>query len=151
MKQPAPSPRPAELDTQKGTAKRLILVTGPADNVESILHVAAALRSRGHETAVPSEVRYRGKAAGRSSWRQSWLFALRTARGVVIVPRHNDGASIGNGTVSDIYAARHARVLVLVVTGKGKLIPLEDAGLVVLDATDLKRRARFELNGSGKS
>lgn len=104
-----------------------ILVIGPNDSVDRIARVAQALASKRPDLSptTPAEI-----LGGEQDWPAAYHKALRVAAAVVCVPRGD--ATVGSGTLHDLVEAHEAAVPVRVVSPRGRLLGLEEAGLEVI-------------------
>lgn len=104
-----------------------ILIIGPNDSADRIRRVAHALAARqpGLVLMTPAEI-----LDGEQRWPDAYRQALQLAAAVVCVPRQD--ATIGSGTLHDLVQAREEGVAVRVVSPRGRLLALEEAGLEVV-------------------
>ncbi len=104
-----------------------ILVIGPNDSVDRIARVAQALAARRPDLSptTPAEI-----LGGEQDWPGAYHKAPRVAAAVVCVPRGD--ATVGSGTLHDLVEAHEAAVPVRVVSPRGRLLGLEEAGLEVI-------------------
>ena len=106
--------------------RRRILVIGPKDSADRITRVTQALLVKRPDLSptAPSEV-----LGGEQGWSAAYHHALGGAAAVVCVPRQD--ATISSGTLRDLVQAHEAAIPVRVVCSRGRLLRLEEAGLVV--------------------
>ena len=106
---------------------RRVLVIGPKDSTDRITRVAQALLAKRPDLAptTPAEV-----LGDEQDWSAAYYHALGGAVAVVCVPRPD--ATIGSGTLRDLVQAHGAAIPIRIVCPRGRLRPLDEAGLEVI-------------------